>query len=201
MIRLFSLILLWLGLAAISATVQAQTPDQVQPQVFCDDCLQKALNLCQDKCKNAETDFLRKGCTRRCSIRACSKNCGYQQQQLDAEKAPETEEGALSEAHASCDFCMRYMHHAVCEKKCSGKADSTLCEKRCVTRGCAQQCQLPDLPQKKQPQAPDTADACAVCEKSATGPCRSHCGNGKNVTCEVTCVKEKCLPTCRPELF
>ena len=201
-VRYFALLLLLAGMSAASHA-HAQVPGQ------CRQCQTNSSSSCASSCKRkTPVKHQQRACYEACLRRVCGGICrAEKKRQKEISEAggsrPESAAADFYSSSETCEQCQERNFAGPCVEICANTAVPSRCKKSCAKRRCAKNCQLPAAGREKQKVEPSKKD-CLACENSAAQRCDDPCGDKSRPgykSCVVSCISQRCLKTCNPNLF
>ena len=171
-----------------------------------DACKKCRISLAGD-CDSRYTSFFSKEQRRKCRVSCLASGCKQHCSKKPKAAVPQAPVAAGDipgrRGENPCETCIRRAEQGKCMEDCRGEFQPLPCRQRCAKRRCVDKCPLPA--NQSEDARPKTQRDCRTCRRFSRTGCASKCGHDKErpgyVACEVSCVEERCLEACNPNLF
>jgi len=204
-----------LMLTVFSAELLAQPKKAAET---CAACQNRNYRQCKGKCLISGVPPVRQTtCYVDCQTSQCAKLCSSIQVPTEFNRKPGRRIQAGfgtpgdtveidGDEKTSCESCLRKKERTICADLCADVGERGICRKRCAKRECAYSCDLPVKSLKvKEKRLPPGARDCPTCKRTSQTKCKDRCGTDTEragyTACVVSCVEERCLKPCNPQLF
>ena len=196
--------IIFLILVAIVNAEKSYSDDQ------CGNCIQRNTHSCQGVCVKHAKEITSEVCAERCIKKQCSAVC-EKSEQLPVDKVSDgiTSGEEVAGSDMNCEYCMRQMRGAYCQKRCAADGELTgRCVNNCAKKECGSKCNLPDrkvdetgfrLPvvaKKRQ---------CRECRNQSRARCGMSCRRDADQpgfeTCVTACEENSCAEVCYPQAY